>query len=129
MSPAQQNAREDTSENTLKGRLILVVEDEYFIADDLRSGLTAQGAAIVGPAATVGDALDLVANGGRLDAAVLDINLRGEMVYPVADRLKEKGVPFLFLTGYDARAVPARFAGVTHCEKPVALRSLIAALQ
>lgn len=118
-----------SAQHALKGRRILLVEDEYFIADDLRRSLSAAGAAIVGPVATLGGALDLADNGGPLDGAVLDINLRGEMVYPVADRLKAKGVPFLFLTGYDARALPARFTGVTHCEKPVAMQNLIAALQ
>jgi DNA-binding response OmpR family regulator len=115
--------------DALKGRRILVVEDEYFIADDLRRNLFEHGAAVVGPFATVAEALDVVADGGRLDGAILDVNLRGEMVYPVADQLKAKSIPFLFLTGYDKRTIPARYSNITHCEKPVAMRKLIAALQ
>ena len=79
-----------------------------------------RGAEVVGLAGSVRDALDLVeAKGDRLDGAVLDINLRGERVYPVADALAARGVPFVFLTGYDARVIPDAYAGVPRCEKPV----------
>jgi CheY-like chemotaxis protein len=106
--------------DALRGRRLLVVEDEYLIAASLARELEGRGAAVVGPAGSVRDALALVeAEGDRLDGAVLDINLRDERVYPVADALAARGVPFVFLTGYDARAIPDAYAGVPRCEKPV----------
>ncbi|GBU16495.1 MULTISPECIES: response regulator [Methylobacterium] len=103
----------------LTGRRILVVEDEYFIADEMRSDFESAGAQVLGPAASVEEALHLLELSPEIDAAVLDINLRGEMAYPVAQALQVRGIPFVFATGYDAQHVPAPFSGVPHCEKPV----------
>jgi len=87
----------------LKDRRVLVVEDEplasMLVEDELRDA----GATVLGPAPSVGDALLLVeaaAADGGINAAVLDINLQGQAVMPVADRLAALGVPFLFATGY-----------------------------
>ena len=104
---------------------VLVVEDEYLLAEDLREELIEGGAAVIGPAQTVARALELVASPGRLDAAVLDINLGGELAYPVADALAERGVPFLFTTGYDSSALPDRFNTVNRCEKPVDMKRMM----
>jgi CheY-like chemotaxis protein len=104
--------------STLAHRRVLLVEDEYFIAVELHSALESRGAEVVGPAATVKDALALVAGAGPLDGAVLDINLRGEMAYPVADALLTRGIPFVFTTGYDEAVIPSRFTGIVRCEKP-----------
>src|SRR3954452_24682949 len=105
---------------SLRGHRFLVVEDEYLIATSLSHALEGRGAEVVGPAGSVRDALTLVeAEGDRLDGAVLDINVRDERVYPVADALAARGVPFIFLTGYDARVIPDAYAGVPRCEKPV----------
>ena len=103
----------------LEGRRILLVEDEYFIADDMAEEFKRSGAEIVGPAATVCHAIQHIRGATRLDGAVLDINLHGEMVYPVADLLEEQRVPFVFSTGYANPSIPARYAQVTRCEKPV----------
>ena len=100
-------------------RRILVVEDEYFLAQDMIQGLRAEGAEVVGPAGAVCDALDLIGATARIDAAVLDLNLRGELAYPVADALTERGVPFVFTTGYDQSYIPERYNGVARFEKPV----------
>jgi CheY-like chemotaxis protein len=105
----------------LAGRRVLLVEDEYFIADDMAQGFREKGTDIVGPAATVADALDLIAKAGQLDGAVLDINLRGEMVFPVADALEARKIPFLFATGYDQAVIPLRFRHIVRCEKPLEL--------
>src|SRR3954470_7102582 len=106
--------------DALHGRRLLVVEAEYLIAVFLARELEGRGAEVVGPAGSVLDALALVeAEGDRLGGAVLDINLRDERVYPVADALVARGVPFIFLTGYDARIIPDAYAGVPRCEKPV----------
>jgi CheY-like chemotaxis protein len=105
--------------NSLAGRHILVVEDEYFIAEEMMRAFKARGAQVLGPVPTLDGALHLVAGGERIDAAVLDINLQGEMVYPVAEALERRGVPFVFATGYDAPAIAPRHAAVARCEKPV----------
>ena len=105
--------------STLAGRRLLVVEDDYLIATDLARTFEAAGAEVVGPAATLDDALDLVEDTTHLDGAVLDINLHGEMAYAVADALLARGVPFVFATGYDEGSIPPRFAHATRCEKPV----------
>ncbi|AWN37178.1 response regulator [Methylobacterium radiodurans] len=110
------------------GRAVLLVEDDYFIVKHLRRRLQQEGALTLGPASNVPDALDLVHRVPRIDAAVLDINLQGEMVFPVADALAARGVRFVFATGYDPVEVPARYAGVRHCSKPVDLASLAEAL-
>lgn len=101
----------------LKDRRILVVEDEYLIADLLASGLADAGAIVLGPVGSLGDALELIGQGAVIDAAVLDVNLGGEMVYPAADKLVENAIPFVFTTGYDPLSIPSRFAGIGCCEK------------
>ena len=103
----------------LDGKRILLVEDDYFIVQDLARAFSAAGAEVVGPAATLPDALRLVASSGALDGAVLDINLQGEMVYPLADVLMNRGVAFVLSTGYDREAIPSRFDSIIRCEKPV----------
>ena len=100
------------------GRHVVVVEDDFLIADDLVAALEAEGAIVVGPVPSVRDALNLIERADRLDGAVLDINLQGEMAFPVADALRERAISFVFATGYDRSAVPERYAGVVTCEKP-----------
>jgi CheY-like chemotaxis protein len=110
----------------LRGRRFLVVEDEYLIAVSLVLALEEDGAEVVGPAGSVRDALALVeAEDGRLDGAVLDINLHDERVYPVADALAARGVPFVFLTGYDAQGIPDAYTRVPRCGKPVSSMLLL----
>ena len=83
----------------LNGRRILIVEDEYLIAMEMKRWLLAAGAEVLGPVPTVKRALDLIDDDG-IDAAVLDVNLgNGDTVYPVADKLSALGVPYLFATG------------------------------
>lgn len=101
------------------GRRVLIVEDEYFIAQDLARAFRGCGAEIIGPASNVDDALDLIEEAGTLHAAVLDMNLQGEMVYSVADALLARGVPFVFTTGYDAASIPAKYETIVRYEKPV----------
>jgi DNA-binding response OmpR family regulator len=115
-------------EQILQGRRILVVEDEYFLADEVRDALTDAGAEVLGPVPSVEDATALLATETHIDAAVLDVNLRGDLVFPVADALKERGVPFAFATGYDPWTLPARFADTVRVEKPLQARSIASAL-
>lgn len=105
-------------ESALTGRRVLVVEDEYFLADELDVALRAAGAVVLGPAPTVEAALALLAD-GKLSAAVVDVNLGGEMAYAVADALLASGTPFLFTTGYDRASLPENYAAVWRLEKPV----------
>lgn len=102
----------------LQGRHVLIVEDEYLLAEDLRMTLERFGAEVLGPVPSVGEAMASVADHPELDGAVLDVNLRGNMVFPVADMLAARGVPFFFTTGYAVSAVPERFARVRRFEKP-----------
>ena len=88
----------------LADRRVLVLEDEYLIAMDLKGWLQDAGASVVGPAPKVKTALELIERDAP-DAAVLDVNLgEGSTAYPVADRLSALGVPFLFATG-DVRRI------------------------
>src|SRR3712207_9551920 len=99
-------------EEILRGKRVLVVEDDYFLAEDMRTDLERAGAEVVGPIPRLKQALDLLARGERLDGTVLDINLAGEMVYPLADALRERGVPFVFATGYEEKNIPSCYADV-----------------
>jgi two-component SAPR family response regulator len=115
------------ADKSLQGCRILIVEDEYLLADDLSDTLAAMGAHVIGPYATVQEAL-LNARQAQFDAAVLDINLRGEMVFPVADVLVALQIPFLFATGYDQGSLPERFADAVRLEKPVRAEKVTAVL-
>jgi CheY-like chemotaxis protein len=108
-----------SSAHALAGRRILLVEDDYFIAVDLKAWFEEGGAQVLGPVPSVDEALDLIARTAEIDAAVLDINLQDELVYPVADALRARGVPFLFATGYDPAAVPPLHSAVALCQKPI----------
>ena len=104
--------------HSLAGRRILVVEDEYFIATELKLWLEAAGAEVIGPVPTVDQALDLIEADG-LDAAILDVNLGdGDTVYPVADKLGAVGVPYLFATGDVRVAAASVYRHRPRLEKP-----------
>lgn len=116
------------ADHTLRSCRVLVVEDEYMLADELRLELDEVEAIVLGPAGTVEDAQALIEAEQRIDGAILDINLHGEMAFPVADLLHERGVPFVFTTGYDETVIPPRFAKVTRCEKPVNIAKITRAI-
>lgn len=101
----------------LAKRCVLVVEDEYFLADDMTRALAQLGADVAGPVPTPRQALVLIET-VKIDAAVLDINLRGETVFAVADALLARGVPFVFATGYDSGSIPEAYREVPVWEKP-----------
>ena len=113
---------------TLRHRRILVVEDEYLIADDMQQSLEEVGAIVLGPVPTIEQALELLGGDPHVDGAVLDINLNGEKVFPVADALATRGIRFLFATGYDAADIPSQYRQITRCEKPVNVAAIARAL-
>jgi len=113
---------------TLEGRRILVAEDEYLIADDLSQALRQAGVEVIGPFGSVAAALDAVEQELAMDAAVLDVNLAGEHVFPVADRLASRGIPFIFTTGYEDLASASGYRDVPKLEKPIGLRELLSAI-
>jgi CheY-like chemotaxis protein len=109
-------------------RRVLLVEDDFNIADTLAMVLRAHDLQIAGPVGTVKDALALIAGGERIDGAVLDINLRDETVYPVADVLRRKGIPIVFTTGYDDTLIAPDYSDVPSLQKPTSVEQLIQAL-
>lgn len=114
-------------ENALAGKRILVVEDEYFIASDLKRALAAAGATPVGPAGDLARGQALL-DEGAVDAALLDVNLEGTTSYAIADRLAAAAVPFLFLSGYDGWALPDAYREVPRMPKPFSVPQVLAAL-
>jgi len=96
---------------------VLVIEDEYYIADDVGRELTAAGAEVIGPVSTLATAEDAL-DEGAFDCAVIDLNLHGESAVPIADRLMALGKSFAIATGYGSGAIPERLDGVPRIEKP-----------
>jgi two-component sensor histidine kinase len=101
----------------LPGRRIMLVEDEPLVAMMMTQVISDLGAKVVGPFGSVAEAIS--ANSADIDAAVLDVNVGGELVYPVADRLTRRGTPVIFLTGYDSKSIDPRFASAGVLTKPI----------
>ena len=112
---------------SLEGLRILVVEDDYLISTLFDDMLTSAGCVVVGPLPRLADALDAAAK-ESCDAAVLDVNLGGERVYPVAKILAERHVPFVFVTGYSGEALPREYAEEPRIAKPFRAAQLLGAL-
>jgi len=106
---------------------ILIVEDEYYLAEDLAETLRNEGAHVIGPVGTLAEAQEIVGR-ERLDCAILDMNLRGDMAFPVADRLEAAGIPFIIATGYNSASLPERFSAIPRVEKPFDPREVTAAI-
>jgi two-component system, response regulator PdtaR len=110
------------------GRLVLVVEDEFLIAMDLELLLRRHGWRVLGPAATVAEALRLLGREAP-DVALLDVNLRGELVTPVAEELRARGVPFVLASAYDSSGLrEAVLVEALNLGKPTDERRLLTAL-
>jgi CheY-like chemotaxis protein len=111
---------------SLEGVRVLVVEDDFLVSLLLDDLLTAAGCKVLGPVARLAEALDAAAK-ERFDAAVLDINLAGEQVYPVADVLAGRRLPFVFVSGY-GDAIPHEYADHPKLGKPFTKEQLRRAL-
>jgi CheY-like chemotaxis protein len=111
---------------TARNRLnILVVDDDAMIAMFLDDMLTDLGCTVVGPTGAVASALALIeACGHTLDGALLDVNLRGELAYPIADVLLRRGVPFVFVTGYAPAGINPDYAMIPALSKPFRFETL-----
>jgi CheY-like chemotaxis protein len=96
---------------------VLIVEDEAMISMMIEDMVLDFGSEIVGPAARLDHALTLALQ-AEIDIGILDINVDGTVVFPVADVLRFRGIPFIFATGYDFRSLPERFRGSPTLSKP-----------
>jgi DNA-binding response OmpR family regulator len=112
----------------LAGLRVLVVEDDYFIADEMCTALRDGGAEVVGPSPDLEHGLDMVKS-ERIDCAVLDINLHGNLAFDLASELRTRGTPSIFATGYDQSVLPGAFSDCVRLEKPINLGELLRAVQ
>lgn len=111
----------------LGGRRVLVVEDEYYIASDIARALRAAGAEVLGPFSGE-EAARAALEAQRPDAVIVDINLGHGPSFSLAASLRSRGIPFLFVTGYDEDEIPAEFRDVERLQKPVQLHRLVEAV-
>lgn len=111
----------------LHGRAVLVVEDDFYLADDTRQFLEDAGAEVLGPVSAADEALSLLEI-RRPDCAVVDVNLGAGPSFGLASALQVREIPFVFLTGYDRDIVPAEFRDVPCLQKPVDPERVIVAL-
>jgi two-component SAPR family response regulator len=112
----------------ISGNKIMVVEDEALVALALRDSLDELGFSVIGPFSRISEAMIALRN-NHVDAAVLDVNLGGELIYPLADVLTADHVPFVFITGYGADEIERRYASIPILQKPIepgALKSVFA---
>jgi two-component sensor histidine kinase len=111
------------SSKVLSGRRIMIVEDEALVAMTLEDQLEELGLSIVAVCATVSEAMKAIDDNSP-DVAILDVNLGGQLVYPVAELLTNRGIPFVFVTGYGRESVDRRYASIQILEKPVERQTL-----
>jgi len=111
------------SSKKLPAERILIVEDEALVAMILEDQLADLGISVAATCASVPDAMRAIEDNAP-QAAILDVNLRGQLVYPVADRLLDRGIPFVFVTGYGRESIDRRYSFVKVLEKPVERQAL-----
>ena len=104
--------------NALQGRRVLVIEDESLVAMLLETILEDMGCTPVGPASNIDEGEALARDEAAFDAALLDVNVAGRQVFPVAAALKARGVPFVFSTGYGEGGLPDEWRGNPTIQKP-----------
>jgi DNA-binding response OmpR family regulator len=108
---------------------LLLVEDDFLLAECMREALQDQGAIVIGPAASLQRGIDLLDTEEGVQAAILDVNVRGEAIFPLADLLVERNLPFVFVSGYDRELIPSRFDKIKHCIKPVDVATVCTAFE
>lgn len=102
----------------LQGLRIFVVEDEALVALNLEDMLDELGCTVIGPAMRLGRAREMLDGGFEADAAILDVNIAGEPVFPIAEQLAGKGIPIIFATGYGQAGLPSTWHGNPILQKP-----------
>jgi PAS domain S-box-containing protein len=102
----------------MSGNRVMIVEDEALVAMALREALDDLGFDVIGPYSRISEAMVALRN-NHIDAAVLDVNLGGEFIYPLADVLAAGHVPFVFITGYGAEEIEERYVSVPVLQKPI----------
>jgi CheY-like chemotaxis protein len=110
------------------GKRVLVVEDELMIRMLLQDMLTDLGYTLAGEAGRIDEALEL-AKEGEFDIAILDVNLDGRPISPVVEVLIERGLPFVFATGYGLRGVPEQYRRIPTLQKPFQVEALAEAIE
>ena len=110
------------------GLRVLVAEDEALVSMLIEDMLADMGAVVVGPAANLDEAMAL-AIGDGIDIPLLDVNLAGKPIFPIADVLRERGVPFIFASGYGEAGIIDGHRGATVLQKPFREADLARALQ
>jgi CheY-like chemotaxis protein len=105
------------NDSSTKVPRLLVVEDEYLIRMLLEDMLTDLGYSVAAAVGTIAEACKLAAD-GQFQAAILDVNVNGDEIFPVADILAKRGLPFVFVTGYGELSLPERYRGRPSLQKP-----------
>jgi two-component system, response regulator PdtaR len=128
--PGSAPGGQDASSGVFDGVTVLLVEDDFIVAFDMQTALEDQGARVLGPASSLQEARELLAN-DRPTIAVLDVNLNGEYVFPLVDELRSREVPFVFATAYadDERLFPQQAKAAPRLAKPVQPHVLVNQLQ
>jgi CheY-like chemotaxis protein len=112
--------------DTIVGKKVLIVEDEYLLAMELTRHFSTLGVEVVGPVPDMERAVALLS---AADAAILDINLNGVLVFPLADELAKRNMPFVFISGYDDTILPKRFHGASMLSKPASWQHVLGTAQ
>lgn len=117
-----------TRAKPLSGLCVLIVEDDYFLAEDARHALEAAGARVLGPCAKMDEAEELVRS-TKPDCALLDINLGSGPDFTGARAMLEQGIPVVFVTGYDAAVIPSELSHVGCLQKPTTPTKIVGAVE
>lgn len=105
------------NESSLAGARVLVAEDSLIVARELQATLEDLGCIVFGPYGKLEQVVDAITR-QQFDLAVLDVDLRGENIFPAADMLVERNTPFIFSTGFNSGQIPDRYSNCPHLEKP-----------
>lgn len=114
MTPEPASLRSD-----LDGRAILIVEDDYLLAEELARTVTEAGGRTAGVVPDIAGAMAVLDAGVQVDGALLDVKLGEDLSFPVADALRRRGVPVIFITGYDNWFVPDELDEIPFYQKPM----------
>ena len=110
--------------NPLSGLNVLIVEDVLLVADEVAHMNQSLGCNPLGPVARVDQALDIIRNTSHLDGVLLDVNLGADTGYPIAEELQERGIPYIFMTGYDSNYLAEGYRGSANMQKPFTIEEL-----